>query len=213
MRTLTTILLAGISALAFGGAAAAQTVHHMTIRLPDGAVEQIEYTGNVPPRVEVLPVTTLDSGLGPFWTSGDPVFAQFQQITAAMDREADAMLRQAEGMLARSPASAMWRIDTRNLPPGTQSYSFTEVLGPNGTCSQSMTISPGPDGRPHVVTHQSGNCGRGGTYVLPEVQPEVPVPAPAPAPRVMSVKAVPPVGASVPYGGDLREAAYQSPRN
>lgn len=211
MRSLTTLLLAGIGALAFGSAAAAQTVHHMTIRLPDGAVEQIEYTGNVPPRVEIVPATTLDSGLGPFWASSDPVFAQVQQITAAMDREADAMLRQAAAMLAQ-PANQMWRIDSRNLPPGTQSYSFTEVLGPSGTCSQSMTISPGPDGRPHVVTHQSGNCSGSGTYVQPGVQPEIPVPAPAPTPGVMSVKVVPPAGTPVPYGRDLREAAYQSPR-
>jgi hypothetical protein len=212
MRSLTTLLLAGIGALAFASAASAQTVHHMTIRLPDGTVEQIEYAGNVPPRVEILPVTTLDSGLRPFWSSGDPVFAQFQQITAAMDREADAMLRQAEAMLAQSPASEMRRIDTRNLPPGTESYSFTEVLGPNGTCSQSMTISPGPNGRPHVVTHQSGSCGGNGTYVLPGMEPEAPVPAPAPVPGVMSVKAVPPAGAPVPYSAELREAAYQSPR-
>jgi hypothetical protein len=212
MRSLTTLLLAGIGSLAFASAVSAQTVHHMTVRLPDGAIEQIEYTGNVPPRVEIVPVTTLDSGLGPFWGSADPVFAQFQQISAAMDREADAMLQQAAAMLAQSPATGMWRIDTRDLPPGTQSYSFSEVLGPNGMCSQSLTISPGPDGRPHVVKHQSGTCGGNGANVVPGVQPEIPVPAPTPAPGVMSVKATPPTGVAAPYSGELREAAY-SPRD
>jgi hypothetical protein len=159
-----------------------------------------------------VPVTTLDSGLEPFWGPGDPVFAQFQQIAAAMDREADAMLQQAAAMLAQSPANAMWRIDTRDLPPGTQSYSFSEVLGPNGMCWQRMTISPGPDGRPHVVRHQSGNCAGDGANVVPGVQPEMPVPATTPAPGVMSVKAVPPAGVAAPDSGGLREAAY-SPRD
>lgn len=212
MRSLTTLLLAGVGSLAFASAVSAQTVHHMTIRLPDGVVEQIEYTGNVPPRVEIVPVTTLDSGLGPFWGAGDPVFAQFQQIAAAMDREADAMLQQAGAMLAQSPGNAMWRIDTRDLPPGTQSYSFSEVLGPNGMCSRSITISPGPNGRPHAVKHQSGDCGGNGTDVVPGVQPEMPVPAPTPAPGLMSVQAVPPQGVAAPDNGELREAAY-SPRN
>jgi hypothetical protein len=213
MRSLTTLLLAGIGSLAFASVVSAQTAHHMTVRLPDGSVEQIEYTGNVPPRVAIVPVTTLDSGLGPFWGSGDPVFAQFQQIAAAMDREADAMLQQAAGMLAQSPPSGTWRIDARDLPAGAQSYSFSEVVGPNGVCSQSMTMSRGPNGRPQVVRHQYGNCGGSGTYVVPGVQPETPLPAPAPAPRVMSVKAVPPLATPIPYSGELREAAYQSPRD
>lgn len=208
MRSLTTLLLAGIGSLAFASAVSAQSIHHMTVRLPDGSVEQIEYTGNVPPWVEIVPVTTLDSGLGPFWGSGDPVFAQFQQVAAAMDREAAAMMQQAAGILAQSPARQMWRIDTRDLPPGAQSYSFSEVVGPNGMCSQSMTISRGPNGKPHVVSHKYGNCGGNSINVVPGVQPETPVPGPAPG-GVMSVKALPPAQG----GGELREAAYQSPRD
>ena len=213
MRSLTTFLVAGIGTLAFAGMVSAQSLHHMTVRLPDGTVAKIEYSGNVPPRIELLPASALDSGFQPFWGSGDPFFAQFRQITAAMDRETDAMLRQAAAMMARAPANGMWRTDARDLPPGTESYSFTEVLGPNGVCSQSMTISAGRNGRPRVVRHQSGNCGgsdAGGVSVMPGVGPEAPLP-PA-APGVMSVKAAPPAAAPARHGEELRATAYRSPR-
>ena len=211
MRSLNTLLLAGIGSLAFTYAVSAQTVHHMTVRLPDGSVAQIEYAGNVPPRVAIVPAVPRDSDLGAFWGADDPAFARFRQITAAMDREADAMLREAALMLSRSPVNGTWRIDTGDLPPGARSYSFAATLGPNGICSQSVTISRGRNGRPQVQRQQSGNCGGNGNSVVPGAQPEAPAPEPAPAPGVISAKASPPASALARWGEERREATYHSP--
>lgn len=209
MRILTTMLLAGAGALALTGAAAAQSgpaYHTMTIQLPGGGVEQIEYTGNVAPRVAIVPVTTLDGGFAPFWAAqAHPVLANFEQISAAMDLQADAMLQQAAAMMNQPGFAAMapgpngvWQIDTGTLPPGAQAYSFSETVGPNGVCTQSMTMRA--NGR--VVQHRSGSCGAGGGtpagITLPNTTPDM---APAPA-GTMEVKAT-------PGAGHFQEAMYQ----
>ena len=57
MRTFQQALLAGVAAgiVGLSGAAFAQSgkTHVMTVRLPDGGVAQIRYTGDVAPQVSV----------------------------------------------------------------------------------------------------------------------------------------------------------------
>jgi len=163
MRIVPTVLLAGIGSLVLAGAAAAQSLHTMTVRLPDGALEQIQYSGATPPQVEIVPTPTVFGfGEAPLWTVMPPApFADIQRIMADANRQAAAMWRQAE-TLASVPLTDIGgpiSIDVANAPPGTQIYEFSSTESGKGVCTQSTEIaSVGPNGQPHVVSRRSGNC-------------------------------------------------------
>jgi hypothetical protein len=150
-------LLAGVASTAFAGAVAANT---LTVQLPDGATEQITYSGDVAPQVSFTPTQAApaaDRAFGP-----QSPFALMQQIAVQMDRDADAMMRQMQEIAAQ-PLAGPGRpiqIDMTTLPPGTQSYSFVSTLSPSGVCSQSTEIiAQGSAQKPQMITHRSGNCG------------------------------------------------------
>ena len=110
MRKLRTAFVAGAAVIAaagvVGAAAAASNFRVLTVRLPDGALEQIRYLGDQPPEVSVgqapLPLVSPAFGLiGP-----DPVFADLDRISADMDRSAAAMLDEARRMEAHAFAES-----------------------------------------------------------------------------------------------------------
>lgn len=219
MRVLSTLLLVGAASLALVGAAAAQSqpMHQITLRLPDGSVEAIQYSGPVAPLVTVTPATAAEVALAPFWPAGpDPMLAQFEQVSAAMDREAAGMMQQAAaimnqpGLMTAGP-NGVWQIDTATLPPGADSYSYVSTMGPGGVhCSESVTVTAAAPGqKPHVVRHQSGDCSDAGLNIVApgEVsQPTVLSPHRAQPSGVMSVQATQPWQ----DGPTIREAAYRT---
>jgi len=160
MKILPTTLLAGVASVALAGTVAA---HTLTLHLPDGTTEQINYAGDVAPQVSFTPAQAApaDWGFGP-----NSPFALMQRISAQMDREADAMMRQMQAIAAQPLAGPGQlaggqpiQVDMTNLPPGTQSYSFVSTLSPSGVCSQSTEIiARGHGEKPEVITHRSGNC-------------------------------------------------------
>src|SRR5262245_43905905 len=101
MKFVTATLLAGAASIAFAGAVAART---LTLQLPDGTTEQIDYSGDVAPHVTFTPAPTvpasapktIDRAVGP-----QSPFALLQQIAAQMDRDADAMMRQMQEIAAQ----------------------------------------------------------------------------------------------------------------
>jgi hypothetical protein len=207
MRNLRTALLAGVAAIAvagFAGFAAAKSpnTHVMTVQLPDGGVAQIRYSGDVAPQVALNPApASLDMWSPAAWAFGPgSPFAALDRISAEMDREAAALFRQAQ-MLANQPPGRLTEAAARNLPPGTQSWSFVSTMTGNGVCTQSVEITtPADGGQPHVVRHSSGNCGSvAGPVALPPAGP------PAPGPRMMQAQAP----GSQPYRGLVREATWQ----
>lgn len=213
MRNFSLALLANAASVLIAGVAAAQgatqdpAAHRMTVQFPDGSSALIEYSGPVAPRVEIVPATATDFAFAPFWQIGaDPVFAEMQRISAMMDRETHAMLRQAAS-LTTWPAAAspddVWRIDTNGLPPGARGYSFSATIGPNGLCSQSMTIiSQGRDRKPQVVTRKTGNCGEARSgFMMPDAVPNTTQPLPA---GTLQVTATPRTPARF-----VREAMYR----
>jgi hypothetical protein len=212
MRVFRTALLASAAAIAvsgLSGVAAARDLntHVMTVQLPGGGVAEIRYTGDVPPQVVFSPAPTALGAFMPFGAVFGPAspFATLDRISAAMDREAASLIRQAE-MLANAPAFAPNQpIETAlgNLPPGTESYSMVSTWSGNGVCTQSVEItSPANGGRPRVVSHSSGNCGStpGSTGVI-RTPPTLP--APTHSPDILETHGTP------PYGGLVREAAWQ----
>jgi hypothetical protein len=165
MKILPTTLLAGVTSIALAGTVAA---HTLTVQLPDGATEQINYSGDVAPQVTITPAQaapatsqTMDWALGP-----QSPFALMQQIATQMDRNADAMMRQMQA-IAVLPVAGPGQpipIDMTKLPPGTQSYRFVSTLSPSGVCSRSTEIiAKGPGQKPQVIRHSSGNCGAAAT--------------------------------------------------
>ncbi len=143
MRTLRVSLLAGIAAVAvagFSGWAHAQSaqLHTMTVRLPGGGVEQIEYTGNTPPQVSVSTGPATIAAMPPVFGSNS-LFAQMDRISAKMDRQANALFRETAA-LTDSP-SLLTRTNLAGMPAGSDSYTFVSTASPGGVCEQSVWIT------------------------------------------------------------------------
>jgi len=208
MRPLKTTLGAGVAAIAalgFCGIALAQSpspqFHTMTVALPGGGIEQIQYTGPVAPRVSVSAMPAPIFAAMPIFGAGSP-FAAFERISAAMDRQADQMLREAAALQAGAARQNPTAVS--EMPAGSHAYSFVSEINGNNVCSRSMVItSEGNGAAPHVVTHTSGNCS---AVAAPGLQMPTQLPAaPAPisGPRMIMTKAT---GAH-PYAGRIEEAS------
>jgi hypothetical protein len=152
LKIIPTTLLAGIACAALAGTVAART---LTVQLPDGTTEHIDYAGDVAPQISFVPAPAAAM-------DANAPFALMRQISVQMDRDAAAMMRQMQEIAAQplaGPGQPI-AIDMTRLPPGTQSYSFVSTLSPSGACSQSTEIiAKGPGQKPQVITHRAGNCG------------------------------------------------------
>jgi hypothetical protein len=163
---------------------AADKFHEMTVALPDGSVQHIRYTGNVAPRVVVLPASAVIAPAGLFDTFDAP-FADLDRMMVEMDRQSDALLRQA-ALLGAQPANGAARLDPAviaRMPAGSFSYSFVSTSSGNGSCTQSLQVtSYGGSQKPKMVSQSSGNCAK---------RPGQPVPATGMQPSSALPKAVP----------------------
>ncbi|TFI56434.1 hypothetical protein E2493_20195 [Sphingomonas parva] len=147
--------VAAAPALAGGAPAAArpEAVKLLKVALPDGRVGLVRYTGEVPPQVVLVPVRQV----------ADP-FAAFEAMFADMDRQMDAMMRQAAALAARTPAVDPRRVTMAGAAPGaalpanTISRSFVSFSNGGKVCSRSTLVTAGPDGKPQVRESQEGDC-------------------------------------------------------
>jgi hypothetical protein len=162
MRKIRTAVFAGVAALAAAGTALAAPAETrvMKVGLPDGSIAQIEYRGEIAPKVIVAPAARLVpvQWIDPFDVAP---FAMFDRMAAAMSRQSDLMMRQ---MLAlRSQPNAPSEINIASfgaLPAGTVSYRYVATSSGAGSCSRSVEItSLGSGQKPKVVSRSSGDCG------------------------------------------------------
>jgi hypothetical protein len=195
--SLRSILTGAAAVLAIGAVtpAIAQDgqVHVLLVRLLDGGVEQIRYTGDVAPRVVLVPSSA--PVMAPVMMA-DP-FAELERVSAMLDQQAMAMMRQAAAM-ARAPAGML-----PGLPAGASGYSFASTMSGNGVCTRSVRITyAGGDAAPKMVSSTSGDCGSGHDSGTPT---GVTVPAPA----VRSVPNTIEARAAVPAadGGPVQQVA------
>jgi hypothetical protein len=176
MRKLPTALLAVAGlALAAGAAQASEQLKTMRVALPDGSVAQIRYTGDVAPRVEVVPVEARRV------IAYDPFF-EMRRISAMMEARHHAMMRQMAELQQRAREAAAAGtvapgqvLVSGSLPAGV-SYSYTMVSssGANG-CTQVVEYrSDGSGAEPQVTRTSSGDCSAVNRNPAP-----VPVAAPA----------------------------------
>ena len=185
MRKTIKLLVAGAGALALAGGAiaAADNNHVLNVALPDGSVAHVHYVGNVAPKVVVAPTAV---AMPVAFVAADP-FAMFDRISYAMDRQMDAMLRQASAMAQAAPAAngQLSEAALKSLPPGTVSYSFTSFSSGNGaSCSQSVQVTSLGQNQPPKVERQSqGDCSavntRKPTPAVQQARPEAPRVTPA----------------------------------
>ncbi|MBW4023668.1 MAG: hypothetical protein HIU92_11120 [Proteobacteria bacterium] len=175
------LLLAGITAVALGGGltlAHAATAPHfktMAVQLPGGGIEQIEYTGDVPPQVILAPAMPADAaqmpmpmpmGIGMPVASADP-FTMLDRISVEMARQEAAMINAVDAITAgalTAPGNLVPAVLTQRqpLPPGGVSYSFVSSVGGggHGVCTQSLQITAmGAGQAPRVVRSRAGDCG------------------------------------------------------
>ncbi|MBB3592422.1 hypothetical protein FHX08_002766 [Rhizobium sp. BK529] len=187
-----------IAAPGLASLAQAQTIAHkskdthvLIVRLPDGSLERIRYAGNQPPQVRIDgepdPAPNL---FDPFWPSSP--FADLDRISLAMDREAAAIMQQADSMMQASPGD-MATAGLGELPAGTQGYSMVSTMSGNGICTRSVRYFSTSDGKPHVESSTSGNCAPGKAASIP-VPTKTPRPAFKPkASGIIEVNAEPPI--------------------
>jgi hypothetical protein len=197
MRTPRAALLTGTAALVLvglAGMASAQTpesphgTHVLTVRLPNGQVEQVRYTGDVPPTVTLAPDVAPTA-----YVLGSP-FAMLERMSADMDRQAAALFQALDTMPGSGPGSG----------PGSEAEGFglVPVLAGPGVCSRSVQITFMGNGQaPHVVSRTAGDCGPAGGSAVPAALPNAPA-APARKPDVVMAKAENPYHGLVQPVGD-----------
>ena len=153
MRKASSLVLAGLGAVALTGAAAAASrdVHTMDVPLPDGSVAKIEYVGKVAPKVSVTPAPVA----APFMP-----FGLFGRSAFDFQRHMDAMMRQIDAMTRTAPAAGAPGLNVAaygNAPAGSQSVTVVSTSNGAKTCTRTTEVtSQGPGKAPKVVTNVSG---------------------------------------------------------
>ena len=157
-------LAVGAATLAVAGTAAlAGTLHHLTVNLPGGGTETIEYSGDVAPKVTFLtPDMVRDREDVRVWSpfaEMNRVSAMMDAMAADMDRQMQVSMLRARQMQQQMLAPGMTDAALGGLPAGTQNYSITTISNGQGVCTREVRItSAGAGMKPQMVSNSSG-CG------------------------------------------------------
>ncbi len=150
--------------------------HVMTVALPDGGTARIAYRGDVAPQVVLAPAPGFASVVPPVAAPEFgmiPSFAALEQVSAAMERQADAMLREAAAFPAFTPPHFA-RAGSAGMPQGMQVYTVESTVTGDGACTRRTEITYGGEGvAPKEVSSASGDCGVASQRVTPAAQPHV----------------------------------------
>ena len=159
MRKLPAFAFAGIAAVTLAGTAFAATAGHhvLNVSLPDGSVAHVEYVGNVAPKVTVEPRPLGEFGWAPM---AFPSFGGFDRMIEQMNRETEAMMRQAQQIAHQPPGAATRYIASYgNMPAGTTSTTIVSYSNNGRTCTRTtQAVSEGPGKAPKVSSSVTGDC-------------------------------------------------------
>lgn len=166
MRISTSLIIAGATVIGLAGLA--PTIareldrHTVTVGVPGGGVETIEYSGKVAPRISFQHIPIFGPPADQF-VSFAPVgfgsFAALDRISAEMDQQMNAMMQQAETLAAMPQRAPLYQAVLKGVPEGATFSMVSETSG-NGVCTHMTRITQGAgDARPQVVSQTSGNCG------------------------------------------------------
>ena len=160
MRKLPAFAFAGVGAAALAGTAfaAAPQTHVMNVPLPDGSIARIEYTGNVAPKVTIDPRPLADAAMP--WAMPFPSFAGFDRMIKEMQRQSQAMMRQAQEIAHQPAGAAPYIAAYGNLPAGETSTTVVSVSNGGATCTRTTeVVSQGTGKPPKVTSNVTGKCG------------------------------------------------------
>lgn len=190
--------LLGAAALALLGAGVAEAatarLHTMKVDAPDGSVVHVQYSGDVAPRVEIVPVNAATPAEASAMM--DP-FAQMDQISAMMDAQMSAMMQRAalmqqhaarmqqQAVANGAPSDAPGFTVAGNVPKGMQVTYYSSSTDANGCTRSSSYSSDGSGAEPKVTQVASDGCDavKPQTQAIP-AKAEVPAEQPAPGRRV-----------------------------
>jgi hypothetical protein len=149
------IILAGLGAATLAGVAVAANkpvTHHMSIPLPDGSVANIEYVGDVAPKVTVAPAPL---------SMAFPSFGMFDRSIADMHRQIDAMMREVQQMQTR-PITGVPGLNIASygtMPAGSSSVTVVSTSIGGKTCTRTTEVtSQGAGKPPKVASNVRGEC-------------------------------------------------------
>jgi hypothetical protein len=146
------------AALAGTAIAAAPKNHVMTVPLPDGSIAKVEYVGDVAPKVTIAPRPMADAAAP--WAMSFPSFAGFDRMIEQMNRETEAMIRQAQQAAHQPGGAAPYIASYGNLPAGGTSTTVVSVSNGGGTCTRTTEVVSQGQGKPPKVTSSvTGQCG------------------------------------------------------
>lgn len=163
MKRISQLLCAGAAVAALAATAAlADSIHHMTVALPDGGQARIDYVGDRAPTVRFLtPEMVRDRMPVQAWSpfaDMERISAMMDAMSADMDRQMAAALYQVHQM-RRAALPGLNSADLQSLPAGTQSWSVTTISNGKDVCTRSVrVVSTGADARPQVVSNTAGDC-------------------------------------------------------
>ena len=160
MRKLPAFAFAGTAAVTLAGTALAATADHhvMNVSLPDGSVAHVEYVGRVAPKVTIQPGPLGDFGWAP---TALPSFAGFDRMIEQMNRETEAMMRQAQQIEHQPPGAATRYIASYgNMPASATSTTIVSYSNGGRTCTRTTeAVSQGPGTAPKINSSVTGDCG------------------------------------------------------
>jgi hypothetical protein len=151
--------------------AASATLHTMKVAAPDGSVVQVRYSGDVAPRVEVMPAdAAIDAAMpADMPVMADP-FAGMERISAIMDAQVSAMMQRAA--LMQQQAAQMQQHAVANgavsgapgltvvgdMPQGMHVTYYSSSTDASG-CTRSVSYSSdGKGAAPKMTQAASDNC-------------------------------------------------------
>jgi len=175
---------AAATALIGGGAwAASAYTHHLQVRLPDGEIAQVDYVGEVAPRVVVQPIA---AARDPLIAIGFPGFGQMDRIFADMERQQAAMMQQVAAMEHDIATHAV----TGAPVNGHANWSYVSTTTSSNGCTQTVewhSQAPQSQGagtaqaQPQVIRTSSGNCDKAvkdtPVHEAADVKPQAAAPA------------------------------------
>jgi len=161
MRKLRTALLAGAGALLVAGAAvAAEKYHVMNVALPDGSVAQVQYQGEVAPRIVVADLPVQHIALADPFADMDSIFAAMElQHRQMMQRVAQMEAQMADALKhAQSETRTVSTTDGASPANGVVEYSFVSTTKSNGCTTSVQWRSDGSGAEPQIYKTSSGAC-------------------------------------------------------
>ena len=166
MRISTCLIIAGAAFVGLAGLAPTVArelqTHTMTIRVPGGGVETVEYTGKVAPKISFDKIPVFGVVANPFVAFtpiGFPSLAALNQISAEMDQQMDIMMHQAQMLATFSQNQPLYSAVLKGVPEGA-TFSMVSEFSSNGVCTKLTRITQSAgDAKPQVVSQTSGNCG------------------------------------------------------